>query len=165
MQVHLDLVRSRYPGMSVDERRALYLAVARAQSKLKDLRQQVIALGKAEKRVFAAQDVGGHVKAAYERKAASEWVQVWHLVVEWPSDDQGHYLVRRWKGDPRNGGEPERLPKSINVRGVTYEFYDLELVHEIEDVLVIDKNGKAEGGEVTEILKTLLPAVAKRAAP
>jgi hypothetical protein len=31
--------------------------------------------------------------------------------------------------------------------------------------LVIDKNGKAEGGEVSELFKTLLPAVAKRSTP
>src|SRR5262245_41630701 len=35
-------------------------------------------------------------------------------------------------------------------------------IGEVGNVLVIDKDGRAEGGEVTELLKTLLPAVAKR---
>ena len=49
---------------------------------------------------------------------------------------------------------------------VPHEYDDLHTwIGEIGDVLVIDKDGKVEGGEVTELLKTLLPAVAKRPTP
>jgi hypothetical protein len=58
------------------------------------------------------------------------------------------------------------LPDPSVRRRVTYEFHeDTPDENWIEDVLVIDKNGKAEGGEVTELLKTLLPALAKRSTP
>jgi hypothetical protein len=57
---------------------------------------------------------------------------------DWPRS----FRVRRWKGDPRVGGEVDPMQKPIVVRGVTYEYHDLDLSHgEIEDVLVIkDEN-------------------------
>ena len=165
MRVHLDLRQGLHPGLSNDETLALYLAIARTKAKIKGLRDQFKSLQAAGTRVFVARETYLAIKAASEQKGAFSWAQDWHLVMAWPLDS-GHFAVRRWKGDPRAGGEVARLPKPITVGGITYKFHDLDYPYdEIEDVLVIDKNGKAIGGEVTELLKTLLPAVAKRSTP
>jgi hypothetical protein len=168
MQVHLNLIRGPYAALSSDERRSLYLAIARARSKLKNLREQSHILHAAGTRVFVARRTDFRVVIAHMRKTGVEWTQTWYAAMtERPDDDGSPFpLMELWQGDPRQGGDVHRLPDPSVRRRVTYEVHeDTPDENWIEDVLVIDKNGKAEGGEVTELLKTLLPALAKRSTP
>jgi hypothetical protein len=166
MQVHLDLTRGPYREvLSSDERRSLYLAIARAHSRLKSLGEHSDALRAAGTRVFVAERVDLRAATAHMRKTNTDWTQTWYVVMKWPHDDGSPLpLIRLWQGDPRQGGDVYRSPNPFVHRGVTYEFDDRITSEQnwIEDVLVIDKNGDAEGGEVTELLETLLPALAKR---
>src|SRR5262245_3188434 len=143
MRVHLDLVAAPnlvdgpYPILSDEDMRSLWLAIARAKSKLKGLRSQWKDLLAAGTRVFVmlSEDIpyapGARAATAKIHKTnAADWTPVWHS---------------------------DRVP---------HEYDDLHTwIGEVGDVLVIDKDGKAEGGEVTELLKRLLPAVTKRPTP
>ncbi|MBX9695020.1 MAG: hypothetical protein K2Z81_21730 [Cyanobacteria bacterium] len=161
-QFTIDLLKNRYVGLSDDARRELDLAIARTQSKIRGIRSKFAELKKQDARIFVAFRSDLIVKNYFEGKVDKGWTQAWDQVMAWPKDT--HMTTRKWIGDPREGGQFMRYQAPIIIDGEKFEFVDSNLPDGmIEDILILHKDGRSMGGEVTDLLKKLLsPALANR---
>ena len=154
MQFNIDLWKNRYVGLNDTQARELDLAIARTKSKLRGIRDRFDFLQKNGSRVFAAFRADLGIKDTREGRFEKGWTQTWGQIMKWPSDSD--MTTRRWDGDPRSGGQFSRYATPIVIDGKTFEFVESDLPDSmIEDILIIHKDGRAEGGEVTELLKKL----------
>lgn len=149
------LFRSRYPSLPAAQALQLAQAVARSQSGLRELRERFSALRKAGYRLFVSSRFDLLVTEA--DKTGKPVTPLWDEVLSWSADRI--IELRRWQGDPRTGGQVFRYRPPLQVGDQRYEFADSSLQdHGLEDWLLIDRDGRAQGGESTRALQHLLDA-------
>jgi hypothetical protein len=152
MQFNIDLVGNRFPKVLDSDAQKIFLAIARAKSKIKHYREKFDRLQKEGAQVFVNFSMELALKDYHEGKINKKSLQTWEQLMKWPKDTQ--ITTRRWIGDPKFGGQYHRFSPPKVLLGETIEF--LEFNHNdssIEDILIVHKDGRTEGGEVTELLK------------
>lgn len=151
----LDSLRpSRYPALGAADAKAVSLAIARAKSRVRELRSEFASLQARGTRVFAASRMDLVLKHPAPVAAGNDWV-TWDQVVSWSPD--GSILLRRWKGDPRAGGQVVRHQPPIRIGELEFEYQDSEVDDfRIEDFLLIDNRGDATGGEVVALIERIV---------
>lgn len=150
---------SPFAGLSAEDATRLSLAVARAKAKFIELEQSKAKLKETGKRVFVAFRADLDVKSVHEGNAYGSWSPTWDEVIAWPGD-KGGFLTRRWIGDPRHSGTVFKYEPPIVIGNQRFGHKDSNGTHElVDDVLVVDRAGSAQGGEVSALLKTLFPRI------
>lgn len=160
MLVAATLWPSDYAELGEAPARELTMAVARAKSRVRELRARFPALRAQGTRVFVGTRMDFVVKHLPHLRNDSGWVG-WDEVVDWTPE--GNLKLRQWKGDPRAGGAAARYDPPLRIGDAVFEYRDSEVGDDlIEDILLVDRSGKASGGEVTQTLTRLIAEAIKR---
>jgi hypothetical protein len=185
MEFLLDLGSVFHPKLNREVERDWRFAVARTRGKIANLRQNFQALTKKGVRVFISfrtdldllwlavpcENVTWlkdpcMISEGDRSKMISEGHERWYQIVKWEAEDiNGDISVRKFTRDPRSGGvsaqtsrELVKLLKSLNPNEPVPKCEDKELEEQdIEDILLVQKDGRAEGGEVRAFLQSQLP--------
>lgn len=139
--------RSRYPSLSDPQEATVLRAIGRAKARVAELQPKLEELRRTGTRIFFVYNVEALLKdlRGGDPQAAQ---QAWNEFIGWTEHD-GYTRTRRWQGDPRRGGTPGEGESHMPIGSV-------------EDVLVIDARGKAQGGEVIELLERFVAEARKR---
>lgn len=152
--------RSRYPGLPAEQALGLVQAVARSKAGLRDLRARFAALRAEGSRVFISTRFD--LLVAESLKSGKPASPIWEEVIGW----SGNRLLelRRWEGDPRSGGQPLRYRPPLQVGDKRYEYSESSFEdHGVDDWLLIDRQGRVQGGEATRWLQRLFDTKARPA--
>ena len=152
-------ITSPYLPFGADGAREVVMAIARTQSRLRELRDRFASLQAAGARVFVATRMDLVAQDLPRIRRGGNWL-TWDEVVSW--EPEGVVKLRRWTGDPRTGGSVFRHQPPLKVGDTVFEYSDSTLAdHMVEDILLIDRSGTAQGGEVTALVARLIVATAR----
>jgi hypothetical protein len=150
-----------FKGLANDDAYALSRAIGRARAKITELAGKRAQLKADGTKVFIAYRNDSEIKTIHDggQIPRDDWRQDWREVVSWPDDAKG-FMYRRWSGDPRKGGAVYRLDPPQKIDDETFYFQDSTGdFGDVDDILIVDKNGKADGAETEVLLKTLFAKV------
>jgi len=147
---------SDYPALPPAKARELMLAVARAKTKVRELRDRFKHYRETGTRIF----VVSHVDWLVEKKLgiySGNPIDHWGEVVKWSGDGYTNTIL--WDDDPRSGGKEQRYQTPAFLAGQLVEEESDD--YDYDDVLLIDAQGTVTGGEVIELVNGLRAPLTK----
>jgi hypothetical protein len=137
----------------------LRVLIKAARLKFKTAAESVADQGAPTVKIFVRRRLDALLEAARDGKPLDGW-RNWHVLLSWDSQTQSG-MVRRWEGNPVDGGAAFEYPKSlVRSLGLEHPYNDSDIqLGLVEDVLVIHPGGRIESGGAAAYVDNLLPTL------